>query len=59
MLGVTLILFCSFQHFSKILGQRAVAYLNLDMLLEGTDFLRFKVTPMLYPVVISASKKVL
>ncbi|KAF6019350.1 hypothetical protein EB796_022317 [Bugula neritina] len=46
------------EHFSKILGQKAVAYLNADIALEGTDFMRFKASPMFYPAVMAAAKKI-
>lgn len=47
-----------FQHFPKVLSQRAVAYLNIDLLIEGMDTLRYKSTPMLYDVAYRAAKKV-
>lgn len=47
-----------FQHFNKVLGQRAVAYLNVDSLLEGTDLMRVKASPALHTMVLDASQKV-
>ena len=50
--------FLSTQHFNKVLGQRAVAYLNVDILIEGMDFLRFKSSPLLHTMIYDAAKKV-
>lgn len=46
------------QHFPKVLSQRAVSYLNIDLLMEGMDTLRFKSTPMLYDIAYKAARKV-
>lgn len=42
----------------KILGDRAVAYLNVDLSVEGLQSLRAAGVPLLYDVVYNASKKV-
>lgn len=47
-----------FQHFNKVLGQRTVAYLNVDILLEGLDLLRVKATPALHTLTLEAAQKV-
>uniref|UniRef100_K1QFW2 Aminopeptidase NAALADL1 n=1 Tax=Magallana gigas TaxID=29159 RepID=K1QFW2_MAGGI len=43
----------------KNLGNRAVAYLNMDMAIEGNYTLRIRATPMMQSVVYDATKKVL
>ena len=51
-------LFALLQHFAKVLSQRAVAYLNADVILQGMDHMRFRASPMLHNAVINAAKKV-
>ncbi|XP_067942512.1 glutamate carboxypeptidase 2-like [Watersipora subatra] len=46
------------EHFSKVLGQRAVSYINADVLMEGVDFMRFKASPLLHTMVYDAAKKI-
>ena len=40
------------------MAQRAVAYLNVDILLEGHDFMRFLSSPMLHTLIYNTAKKV-
>ena len=52
------IIFLSSQNFNKVIAQRAVAYLNVDILLEGHDFMRFLSSPMLHTLIYNTAKKV-
>ncbi|XP_065943873.1 N-acetylated-alpha-linked acidic dipeptidase 2 [Magallana gigas] len=47
------------EQYVKNLGNRAVAYLNMDMAIEGNYTLRIRATPMMQSVVYDATKKVL
>ncbi|ESP03021.1 hypothetical protein LOTGIDRAFT_185795 [Lottia gigantea] len=46
------------EEYIKNLKERAVAYLNIDISVEGTDTLRSKTTPLLYRAVYEATKMV-
>ncbi|KAF2349679.1 Transferrin receptor-like dimerization domain [Trinorchestia longiramus] len=46
------------EQFSKQLQDRAVAYLNVDMAIEGNFTLRTKSAPLLYDVIYNATKQV-
>ncbi|KAL4238330.1 hypothetical protein ACF0H5_003040 [Mactra antiquata] len=46
------------EHYSKSLGPRAVAYLNVDIAVEGNFSLEAEGTPMVYTSLVQASKKV-
>ncbi|KAH3845996.1 hypothetical protein DPMN_088291, partial [Dreissena polymorpha] len=46
------------EHYTKVLGARAVAYLNVDIAVEGNFSLRALGTPLLYQSVYSAARKV-
>ncbi|XP_052768673.1 N-acetylated-alpha-linked acidic dipeptidase 2-like [Mya arenaria] len=46
------------EHYTKILQARAVAYLNVDIAVEGNSTLRALGTPLLYRSLYSATKKV-
>lgn len=48
----------SLQEFTKNLGSRTVAYLNVDISVEGNYTFRLKSTPTLYESVFSATKRV-
>ena len=47
------------QHYWKNLGDRAVAYLNVDLSLEGNAALRARALPILYDFVYDVAKRVI
>ena len=56
--GFCLFVFFLFQEFQKILGERAVAYLNVDSAVSGNYTVRMKSTPLLYSAIYEAAQKV-
>ena len=52
------VLLLIFQEFQKILGERAVAYLNVDGAVSGNYTVRMKSTPLLYSAIYEAAQKV-
>ncbi|XP_064116822.1 LOW QUALITY PROTEIN: N-acetylated-alpha-linked acidic dipeptidase 2-like [Macrobrachium nipponense] len=46
------------EQFEKQLASRAVAYLNVDMAIEGNYTLRTKSAPMLYDIIFEGTKKI-
>ncbi|XP_075699616.1 putative N-acetylated-alpha-linked acidic dipeptidase [Rhinoderma darwinii] len=48
----------SIEEFGKVLGSRTVAYLNVDLALEGNSTLRALATPILHKLLFAAAKKI-
>lgn len=46
------------EHYNKVLGARAIAYLNVDIAVEGNFSLRALGTPMIYKSLFAAAQKV-
>ena len=46
------------QELSKILYDRALSYLNVDISVSGHDHIRIKATPLLYSAIYMATKMV-
>ena len=46
------------QHYAKNLGDRAVAYFNVDLAIEGNVSMRAKALPIMYDFVYDVAKRV-
>ena len=46
------------QNYLKTLGDRAVAYLNVDIAVSGTDYLKLSTVPILHHLVDDVAKRV-